>query len=80
MTQAEYEALPSNPLKDFIAQKNAAGLAVGRPDIKADAVDFVYGEEKFHFPLTDVFRHCSSSGTFLLAKVEVLRALHGNHS
>ena len=74
-----------NPLNALIQKHNRRGFAVGRADIRNDAIDFTYRSEKWTFPTMRVMTLCRPEGSFLLAKVKVLRALakqngaaHGN--
>lgn len=68
-----------NPLADFVAKQNRRGLAVGQTDIRNDAIDFTYRDEKFTFPTMRVYQHCVPNGSFYLAKVKVLRKLAAQH-
>ena len=68
-----------NPLNALIQKHNRRGFAVGRADIRNDAIDFTYWDEKWTFPAIRVAEFCKPDGSFLLAKVKVLRALARQH-
>ncbi len=68
-----------NRLAEFIAKHNRRGLAVGQSDIRNDAIDFTYREEKYTFPTIRVAQLCVTDGSFYLAKVEALRKLARQH-
>ena len=67
------------PLSDFIQRQNKRGLAVGRADIRNDAIDFTYRDEKWTFPTIRVYQYCRPDGSFYLAKAKILRALAKQH-
>ena len=67
------------PLAEFIQKKNKRGWAVGQSDIRNDAIDFTYRDEKFTFPSIRVFEYCKPNGSFYLAKVKILRKLARQH-
>ena len=62
-------------LGEYIKKKNRQGLAVGQCYIREETIEFVYQDEKFVFPSTDIHEHCKPDGTFYLAKIEKLREL-----
>ncbi len=64
-----------SPLATFFAKYWKKGLAVGRPDIVTDSIDFSYKDEKFRFPALAVMDICMQNGSFYTVKVKKLRAL-----
>ncbi len=66
---------PISPLAEFIQKHNRRGWAVGQSDIRNDAIDFTFRDEKFTFSTMRVYSHCKPDGSFYLAKVKTLRKL-----
>mgnify|MGYP001602711862 FL=1 len=66
-------------MRSFMSEQWDRGLAVGQSDIRNDAIDFRFKDERFTFPALEVFDLCKQNGTFYTVKVKKLRALRNKH-
>ena len=66
-------------MRSFMSEHWDRGLAVGQSDIRNDAIDFRFKDEKFTFPALEVFDLCKQNGTFYTVKVKKLRELRNKN-